>query len=106
LPGPSRARCHESVVSVDHPKEVRHRLGEYYTPDWLAEEIISECVTDPLSQRVLDASCGSGTFIFHAVRSYASAAEAAGKEDAEIVREVGEHVIGFDVHPVAVALAR
>lgn len=93
---------YESII----PQQVRHRLGEYYTPDWLAEEIVAECVNDPLSQRVLDASCGSGTFLFHAVRSYAAAAETAGRSSPEIIREVVEHVIGFDVHPVAVTLAR
>jgi TIR domain/N-6 DNA Methylase len=93
---------YESII----PQTIRHRLGEYYTPDWLAEEIVAECVNDPLSERVLDASCGSGTFLFHAVRNYVSAAESAGRHGPDIVREVGEHVIGFDVHPVAVTLAR
>ncbi|MEV6105167.1 N-6 DNA methylase [Streptomyces sp. NPDC051940] len=88
------------------PEEVRRHLGEYYTPDWLAEEIIARCVTEPLNQRVLDASCGSGTFLFHAVRSFVSAAEHAGWNGAKIIRNIGEHVIGIDVHPVAVALAR
>jgi len=93
---------YESII----PKAVRHQLGEYYTPDWLAEKIVTECVKDPLSERVLDASCGSGTFLFHAVRSYISAAEAAGRPSPDIVRDVGEYVMGFDVHPVAVTLAR
>ncbi len=88
------------------PEETRHQLGEYYTPDWLAEKIITECVDNPLEQRVLDASCGSGTFLFHAVRRYVAAAEAAGTPDREITRDVGKHVLGFDVHPVAVTLAR
>ena len=34
----------------------------------------------PLNQRVLDASCGSGTFLFHAIRSYLAAAEAQGRQ--------------------------
>ena len=93
---------YESIIS----EEVRHRLGEYYTPDWLAEYIVAECVDDPLEQRVLDASCGSGTFLFHAVRAYAQAAAKAGVEDGQIVDEVRNHVQGFDVHPVAVTLAR
>ncbi|MEU6259197.1 serine protease [Streptomyces sp. NPDC047043] len=93
---------YESII----PEHIRHRLGEYYTPDWLAEEIVDSCVQDPLTERVLDASCGSGTFLFHAVRAYIAAAEAAGKDDIEIIRAVTEHVIGFDIHPVAVTLAR
>ena len=48
----------------------RHQLGEYYTPDWLADLMVREVVTDPLNQRVLDPSCGSGTFLFHAVRHF------------------------------------
>ena len=93
---------YESII----PRTTRHQLGEYYTPDWLAEKIIIESVPDPLSQRVLDASCGSGTFVFHAVRSYLSAAEARGWANADAIRSLVQHVIGIDVHPVAVTLAR
>jgi hypothetical protein len=93
---------YESIISP----QTRHRLGEYYTPDWLAEEIIAECVTDPLGQRVLDASCGSGTFLFHAVRGYLAAAEAAGITGAAAIPGLVAHVMGIDVHPVAVTLAR
>jgi hypothetical protein len=42
--------------------ETRKKLGEYYTPDWLAEIIVSETVKEPLKTRVLDPACGSGTF--------------------------------------------
>jgi len=93
---------YESII----PQATRHQLGEYYTPDWLAEAIISESVQHPLSQRVLDASCGSGTFLFHAIRSYLAAAEAAGKTAADAINGLVTHVLGIDVHPVAVALAR
>ncbi len=93
---------YESIIG----RQTRHRLGEYYTPDWLAEEIIAKCVTDPLAQRVLDASCGSGTFLFHAVRRYVAAAEAAGWSGPDAIAGVTEHVMGVDVHPVAATLAR
>ena len=93
---------YESIIKP----EVRHRLGEYYTPDWLAEEIVTARVDEPLNQRVLDASCGSGTFLFHAARLYLSAAERAGRSNAEAVQGLADHVIGIDVHPVAVTLAR
>ena len=93
---------YESVISTSE----RHRLGEYYTPDWLAEEIVSQVVTEPLAQRVLDPGCGSGTFLFHAVRRYLHAAAAAGTANADAVRGVISHVTGVDVHPVAVTFAR
>lgn len=88
------------------PESVRHQLGEYYTPDWLAEAIVIHCVTKPLSQKVLDPSCGSGTFLFYAIRRYLAAAEAAGQHGPELLTRLTRHVSGFDVHPVAVTLAR
>jgi SAM-dependent methyltransferase len=93
---------YESIIT----KEVRHQLGEYYTPDWLSEKITHDRVTDPLNQRVLDASCGSGTFLFHAIQRYIRAADVAGIQSPAIVDGVVRNVIGIDVHPVAVALAR
>jgi hypothetical protein len=49
--------------SVIDPK-TRHDLGEYFTPDWLAEKMIDDTVSSPLEERVLDPGCGSGTFFF------------------------------------------
>ena len=93
---------YESVISA----ETRKSLGEYYTPDWLAESIVADVVTNPLEQRVMDPSCGSGTFVFHAVRRYLLAAEEAGHTAAQAITGVTSKVIGVDVHPVAVTLAR
>lgn len=93
---------YESVIDADQ----RHSLGEYYTPDWLAQRMVDELVEDPLEQRVLDPACGSGTFLFHAVRRYLAAAEDRGDSLGEAVRGAGDHVIGVDVHPVAVTFAR
>lgn len=93
---------YESIIS----QETRESLGEYYTPDWLADRIVAASVSSPLDQRVLDPACGSGTFVFHAVRTYLAAADEAGVPITESVSTVTTHVIGMDVHPVAVTLAR
>lgn len=93
---------YESVIDA----ATRHDLGEYYTPDWLADRTVREVVTEPLAQRVLDPSCGSGTFVFHAVRNYLSAAQEAGIPDYQAVSGVTRLVTGMDLHPVAVTLAR
>jgi SAM-dependent methyltransferase len=95
-------QIYESVIK----RTTRHQLGEYYTPDWLAEAIIADRVERPLHQRVLDPSCGSGTFLFHAIRSYLKAADEEGMTVAEAIRGLTGHVIGIDVHPVAITLAR
>ena len=93
---------YESVIGSD----TRKKLGEYYTPDWLAERMVAEVVTDPLNQRVLDPACGSGTFLFHTVRRYLNAAEEAGISLKKALEGLSTHVLGLDLHPVAVALAR
>lgn len=93
---------YESVVTP----ETRQQLGEYYTPDWLAEHMLDELDYNALDRRVLDASCGSGTFVFHAVKRYLDAADAAGIDNTAAINGVVTHVFGMDIHPVAVALAR
>lgn len=93
---------YESVIDTRD----RKALGEYYTPDWLAQAIVDSNVEKPLTQRVADVACGSGTFLFHAIRRYLIAADGAGMSNGEAVRGVTAHVIGMDVHPVAVTIAR
>lgn len=95
-----------SPPSISATRVTRKRLGEYYTPDWLAHIVVEETVDTPLTQRVLDAACGSGTFLFHAIRPHFSAAEASGMAVPEQINGVTRHVIGMDLHPVAVTLAR
>lgn len=86
--------------------EQRHDLGEYYTPDWLAAKVTAAAVDAPLAQRVLDPACGSGTFLFHAIRRLRAAGCAAGWDAAARVAACVRQVRGLDVHPVAVIIAR
>ncbi len=86
--------------------EQRHDLGEYYTPDWLAQRICAQAITRPLEQRVLDPACGSGTFLFHAVRQLLGTAEATGLPTRDALDKVCRQVFGVDVHPVSVQIAR
>jgi len=84
----------------------RHDLGEYYTPDWLAARIVDAAMLNALTDRVIDPACGSGTFLFHAVRKILFAAHKSGKTDSEAVALACEKVAGIDIHPVAVIFAR
>ena len=93
---------YESLIDPDQ----RHDLGEYYTPDWLAARICRAAITEPLEQRVIDPACGSGTFLFHAVRGVLAAASAAELSALTAVSVAVEKVAGIDVHPVAIIFAR
>jgi hypothetical protein len=93
---------YESLID---PRQ-RHYLGEYYTPDWLAERVCDEAIGSPIETRVLDPSCGSGTFLFHAVRRFLNAASDASIPLQVALERCTDHVMGIDVHPVAVLFAR
>ncbi|MCA1545022.1 N-6 DNA methylase [Bradyrhizobium sp. NBAIM32] len=93
---------YESIISA----EQRKSLGEYYTPDWLANRVVAQTVTDPKNDRVLDPACGSGTFLFHAIRLHLSSLESAERSVADQLDSLTKHVFGIDIHPVAVTLAR
>jgi hypothetical protein len=93
---------YESLIDRDE----RHGLGEYYTPDWLAAKVVRHAVTDPVNQKVLDPACGSGAFLFHAVRLVLAEAEEAGMASAVRAAEACTLVQGTDIHPVAVIIAR
>jgi len=93
------------------PKSVRHDLGEYYTPDWLAEHVLNELgyVGDP-DKRLLDPACGSGTFLVMAINRirkwYEENREHCQFDESELGRKILANVIGFDLNPLAVMAAR
>ncbi len=93
---------YESIISPDE----RRDLGEYYTPQWLADAVVAEVVTDPLHQSVLDPACGSGTFLWSALRRYIAAGREADLTPERMLDWALNNIIGMDVHPVAVLLAR
>ena len=93
------------------PKSVRHDLGEYYTPDWLAEQVLDSVGYDGNPDaRVLDPACGSGTFLVLTVNRikkwFASHRESCGFDEAGLAARIASNVVGFDLNPLAVMAAR
>ena len=93
------------------PKSVRHDLGEYYTPDWLAEYVLDEVGYDGNpDKRVLDPSCGSGTFVVLAINRvkawFDEHRHECGYRQDELLKRILNNIIGFDLNPLAVMAAR
>ena len=86
--------------------EERRRMGEYYTPRWLAQAIVDELIDDPLDTVAMDPSCGSGTFIECLAQRIIAAGRNAGLPAAAILQQLQSNIIGIDLHPVAVQLAK
>jgi len=89
------------------PQEVRHRLGEYYTPDWLAELLINEVGYDGNNfKRFLDPACGSGTFLVLAIQKAIRWGINNKRPPLEIIKSIKSNIWGFDLNPLAVIAAR
>jgi SAM-dependent methyltransferase len=85
------------------PKD-RHDLGEYYTPDWLCERIVSQLLPPTGWVSVLDPACGSGSFLRATIAHLLD--RNVGGSDSERLRNILDHVIGIDIHPLAVTISR
>ncbi len=81
--------------------DTRHDLGEFYTPDWLAQLTLQE-VNYGQGKKLLDPACGSGTFLFNAVKQL----KISGMSGTELIEEALNHITGMDVHPVAVIISK
>lgn len=93
------------------PRELRHDLGEYATPDWLAELVLNELgYKGNPEERLLDPACGSGTFLVLAIRRVLDYAQDSltwrDRGDRQLVAKVLDNVVGFDLNPLAVIAAR
>lgn len=93
------------------PKQIRHDLGEYYTPDWLAERCLNQAGYGPgekelLKKRVLDPGCGSGTFLILAIKRAKVHARLKDVDPAETLTQITKNIVGFDLNPLAVISAR
>ncbi|RZN40535.1 MAG: class I SAM-dependent DNA methyltransferase [Methanophagales archaeon ANME-1-THS] len=97
-------RLYQNLV----PKQVRHDLGEYFTPDWLAELVLKEVEYDGnVEKRVLDPACGSGTFLVLAIKEVKDYAEEHFVTDkSELLRKIVGDVVGIDLNPLAVLASR
>jgi type I restriction-modification system DNA methylase subunit len=86
------------------PRKLRHDLGEYYTPDWLAGYVVDKSgYKGTIGSRFLDPSCGSGTFLVHAINKAVKHSEG---DEKTIAGHILKNIVGFDLNPIAVLSAR
>lgn len=93
-------RLYELLV----PRKLRHDLGEYYTPEWLAGYVVDKSgYKGVIGSRFLDPACGSGTFLVQAINK--TIRHSKGNEKA-VANHILENIVGFDLNPIAVLSAR
>jgi type I restriction-modification system DNA methylase subunit len=112
----------KSIYQKLVPRSIRIKLGEYYTPDWLAELVLDTshyAVKDfeqyakqtqnklsPLELRILDPACGTGTFLVLAIKRIKEYAEDHFIDERYLVDKITNNIIGYDLNPLAIIASR
>jgi len=101
------------------PSEIRKSLGEYYTSEEIVNEVldVSKFVKDEIIKlynawksgnrkvKILDPACGSGTFLIEIMKRIVNVLK--GKvTSGTLCKFICENVIGVDINPFAVNMAR
>jgi len=82
------------------PRALRHALGEFYTPDWLAAHTINQAGWQRRDS-LTDPTCGTGTFLLEGLRRRLTHAPASATAE-----ELLAGLQGMDLNPLAVLAAR
>jgi len=100
------------------PPEVRKSLGEFYTSDKIVNEVLDAAGLNADTIRglydmwrsgardtlILDPACGSGSFLVNVVKRIFNSLE--GRPLGDVVRFIESNVVGIDINPFAVEMAK
>jgi len=97
--------------------ETRKALGEFYTSEALVDQVLDSVRYvgagakgyQSESSVLVDPSCGSGTFLVKAIARWKTTIEKSRsnpQDAASILKKITSSVLGIDIHPFAVAMAR
>lgn len=93
------------------PQSVRHSMGEFFTPEWLADGVITEALDsiDNKDWSAIDPCCGSGIFIISLIKKVVgdiSINDLTATEKENLLHSVLNRVHGIDINPLSVLSAR
>jgi hypothetical protein len=83
------------------PPAKRKRLGEFYTPPSIVDWLLAQTIFQHGEGKLLDPSCGSGSFLVRYVHHCLEDARTRGLNQDTILNELQARVWGFDINPFA-----
>lgn len=87
------------------PSEMRHLMGEYFSPDWIVEHALDMVAYNGnIEKTLIDPTCGSGTFLTQALKRIISHKN--GKLKFEDIQQITQNLVGFDINPISVVSAK
>lgn len=93
------------------PASVRHSMGEYFTPSWIADYVVNKSVAMQRLENyhAIDPCCGSGTFLLSVMKKIVGDIDlwnlSASEKDV-IRKRILENVHGIDISPISVLSAK
>ena len=93
------------------PRSIRHSMGEYFTPSWVADYVIGKGLSKTSEQnwKALDPCCGSGTFIIQLIKHVVGNVDLyvlSEEEKEAYMKKILDSVYGIDINPLSVLSAR
>jgi hypothetical protein len=87
------------------PSEMRHLMGEYFSPDWIVEHALDMADYDGnIEKTLIDPCAGSGSFLTQAIKRII--AKHNGILTKEDICKITSNIVGFDINPISVVAAK
>ena len=88
------------------PDEMRHIMGEYFSPDWIVEHVLNKVgyTGENINETIVDPTCGSGNFIIQALKRIINHND--GSLTKKQIDTICGNIVGFDINPISVVAAR
>lgn len=87
------------------PAEMRHLMGEYFSPDWIVEHVLDMVgYTGDIDETIIDPTGGSGPFLTQAIKRIIKKKD--GKITKKDIETITQNVVGFDINPISVVAAK
>ena len=88
-------------------EQIRHDLGEYYTPDWLAQHLLNQVgYNGHVKSTVLDPAAGSGTFLVECIIRLRQKCLKKNLSPVDTLETILHNIKGMDLNPLAVISSR
>lgn len=87
------------------PQEMRHLMGEYFSPDWAVEHALDMAGYDgDIKKTLIDPTAGSGPFLTQAIKRIISRKN--GILNKSDIVTITQNIVGFDINPISVVSAK
>lgn len=89
------------------PEQIRHLLGEYFSPDWIVEHSLDRIgYYGDINKKIIDPTCGSGAFIIQVLKRVLNTKENDNSLTYEEAKKITNNIVGFDLNPISAVSAK